>query len=270
MSMQPYQEANRRAWNDMVRANSVFAKIASDEECRQPLLTLDSRGWLPGSVRGMDVLCLGAGGGWQSVLYAVAGANVTVVDLSEEMLRQDRQEAERRRLQVKTVQGSMDDLSMLDAGSFDIVHQPVSTCYVPKIADVYRQIARVLRDRGLYISQHKQPTSLQVVERDSQDRYVLGIPYYLPDPLPAVPDRSYREAGAVEYLHRWEQLVGELCRSGFVIEDLVEPRRGDPKAKPGHYRHRGMYVAPYVRIKARRVDTPLVDNAPSAIWTPGA
>ena len=32
-----------------------------------------------------------------------------------------------------------------------------------------------------------------------------------------------REPGAVEYLHRWEQLVGGICRSGFVIEDLVEP-----------------------------------------------
>src|SRR5690606_26498824 len=135
----------------------------------------------------------------------------------------------------------------------DIVHQPVSTCYIPRIRDVYAGIAHVLRDGGIYISQHKQPTSLQVVTRDSSDRYVIGIPYYHNDPLPAVPDTSYREPGAVEYLHRWEQLIGELCRSGFVVEDVVEPRRGDPNARPGHFRHRGMYVAPYVRIKARRV-----------------
>lgn len=263
-----FHEANRQAWDRLVQQQSHFAKVASDQECEQPLVTLDSRGWLPGSVRGLDVLCLAAGGGWQSILYAVAGARVTVVDLSKEMLRLDEREAARRQVHVKLVEGSMDDLSMLGPESFDIVHQPVSTCYVSRVDNVYREVARVIRDRGLYISQHKQPTSLQIVERDRQDRYVIGIPYYHGDPLPAVPDRSYREPGTVEYLHRWEQLVGELCRSGFVIEDLVEPRRGDPHARPGSFRHRGMYVAPYLRIKARRLGESLAPTGTSTIWVP--
>ncbi|WP_437224879.1 class I SAM-dependent methyltransferase [Planctomicrobium sp. SH661] len=260
-------EANRRAWDELARAQSQFANVATDEECAQPLLTLDRRGWLPGSVKGMEVLCLAAGGGWQSILYAMAGARVTVVDLSEEMLKRDEHEAQRRNLDIKIVRAPMEDLSIFAADSFDIVHQPVSTCYVPRIREVYQGIAHVLRDQGLYISQHKQPGSLQVIERDRQDRYVIGIPYYYGDPLPAVPDTAYREPGAVEYLHRWEQLVGELCRSGFVIEDVVEPRRGDPAARPGHYKHRGMFVAPYVRIKARRIrQKPVSDRSP--IWVP--
>jgi len=262
-----YQQANQQAWDQLARANSQFAAVATDQECAQPLLTLDTRGWLPGSVKGLDVLCLAAGGGWQSILYASAGARVTVVDLSQEMLKRDSEQAEKRGLDVRVVQASMDDLSQFGEAAFDIVHQPVSTCYVPRIADVYAQIARVLRDRGLYISQHKQPTSLQLAERDARDRYVLGVPYYHSDPLPPLPDTAYREPGAQEYLHRWEQLVGELCRNGFVIEDLVEPRRGDPTARPGHFRHRGMYVAPYVRMKARRIRAQDVAER-SAIWIP--
>ncbi|WP_437201572.1 class I SAM-dependent methyltransferase [Planctomicrobium sp. SH664] len=262
-----YQDANRRAWDNLARENSQFARVANDAECAQPLLTLDRRGWLPGSVRGLEVLCLAAGGGWQSILYAVAGAHVTVVDLSPEMLKRDEQQARIRNVQVRIVQTSMDDLSAFPEGSFDIVHQPVSTCYLPRIRDVYAEIARVLRPEGLYISQHKQPTSLQIADRDSQNRYVLGVRYYHGDPLPAVPDTAYREPGAVEYLHRWEQLVGELCRSGFTIEDLVEPMRGDPKARPGHFQHRGMFVAPYVRIKARRKASP-GEPLGNRIWTP--
>ncbi|SFH85667.1 class I SAM-dependent methyltransferase [Planctomicrobium piriforme] len=262
-----YQEANQKAWDQLALANSQFAAVATDAECAQPLLTLDKRGWLPGSVKGLDVLCLAAGGGWQSILYAVAGARVTVVDLSEEMLNRDREQARLRNLDIRILQASMNDLSQLEAASFDIVHQPVSTCYVPKIREVYAQIARVLRQRGIYISQHKQPTSLQVVERDTRNRYVIGVPYYHGDPLPAVRDTAYREPGAVEYLHRWEELVGELCRAGFVIEDLVEPRRGDPKAKPGNFKHRGMFVAPYVRIKARRLNV-REEETRSPIWVP--
>ena len=42
------------------------------------------------------MLCLAAGGGKQSALYAAAGAEVTVVDLSPEMLALDRQVAAER------------------------------------------------------------------------------------------------------------------------------------------------------------------------------
>lgn len=252
----------------MADGGSQFARVATDEECREPLKTLDSRGWLPADVRGLDVLCLAAGGGWQSILYASAGANVTVVDLSTSMLQRDEREAARRHLSIRVLQGSMDDLSMLHPESFDIVHQPVSTCYVSDIGKVYREIARVIRDGGLYISQHKQPTSLQVTHRDAGDRYVIGVEYYRDGPLPKTDDVAYRENGAVEFLHRWDQLVGELCRAGFVIEDLREPYRGDKSARPGDYRHRGRFVPPYVRLKARRLARTDPPPDESRLWTP--
>jgi SAM-dependent methyltransferase len=264
-----YRDQNRAAWNRLAELRSRFTKVATDDECRQPLAALDGRGWLPPSVRGLDVLCLASGGGWQAILYAAAGANVTVVDLSPEMLAIDLREAGRRGLSVRTVEASMDDLSALRDESCDIVHQPVSTCYVPDIAAVYGEIARVSRDGALYISQHKSPTCLQISHRDAEDRYILGVEYYRAGPLPRVPDDSYREPGAAEYLHRWDQLVGDLCRSGFVIEDLREPLRADEKAAPGHYGHRGRFVAPYVRIKARRVRREAAaETTQPLLWTP--
>jgi SAM-dependent methyltransferase len=252
----------------MATAGSRFARVATDDECREPLATLDGRGWLPTSVAGMQVLCLAAGGGWQSILYASAGAHVTVVDLSPEMLRRDVREAARRNLSVRVIEGSMDDLSALANESFDIVHQPVSTCYVPDVAAVYREAARVLRDAGIYISQHKQPVSLQIVECDRSDRYVVGVRYYHEGPLPPVGDISYREEGTAEFLHRWENLLGGLCRAGFAIEDLREPLRADARAPAGHFGHRGQFIPPYVRIKARRLPRGGVPSPAPALWTP--
>jgi SAM-dependent methyltransferase len=265
MSTTPYLQ-NAAAWNRLCESGSVFAKTASDEECRMPLQTLDTRGWLPATVAGLDVLCLAAGGGWQSILYAVAGARVTVVDLSRAMLKQDAEEAAKRGVHVRVVEASMDRLEALQNETFDIVHQPVSTCYVPEIVRVYEEVARVLRDGGLYISQHKQPTSLQIVGRDAADRYVLGTRYYRSGPLPPASDRSYREDGTQEFLHRWEDLVGGLCRAGFVLEDLREPYRGDETAEVGHYKHRGLFTPPYVRMKARRLARTAAPR--STIWTP--
>lgn len=266
--MSDYQRQNQSAWNRL-SDGSQFAKVASDDECRQPLKALDSRGWLPPSVAGLNVLCLASGGGWQSILYASAGARVTVVDLSPGMLELDRKEANRRGLSVTTIEASMDDLPMLGDATFDIVHQPVSTCYVPDLEKVYAEIARVSRDDGLYISQHKVPTSLQISHRDDRNRFVIGVEYYHAGPLPKVEDTSYREAGAVEYLHRWDQLVGGLCRAGFVIEDLREPKRADPTAKVDHFGYRGRFVAPYVRMKARRVRRSTQEDAVSPqLWLP--
>jgi SAM-dependent methyltransferase len=171
-------------------------------------------------------LCLAAGGGRHGPLYAAAGANVIVVDLSAEMLALDRQAAAEGGYDIRTVQASMDP--------------------------VYREVARVLAPGGLYISQHKQPVSLQADARPSTRGYEIIEGYYRSGPLPTVEETLHRETGTLEFLHRWEELVGEMCRAGFVIEDLVEPCHARRDAQIGQFGHRSQFVAPYVRIKARR------------------
>jgi len=223
----------------------------ADADFAQPLASLDSCGWLSEGVAGRRVLCLGAGGGRQSVLFAAAGAEVTVVDISPAMLTLDREIAARHRLAVRTVETSMDDLAVLPPTSFDLVWQPVSTCYVPDIVAVYREVARVLVNDGLYVSQHKQPASLQAEIRSTADGVTLNESYYRSGPLPPMGKTVHREHGTLEYLHRWEELVGGLCRVGFVIEDLVEPFHATGGG-PGTFAHRSQFVPPYVRIKARR------------------
>jgi SAM-dependent methyltransferase len=246
---------NRRAWDAMVRDRQRFTRPAQDDDYRNPLPVIDSAGWLGGDIRGKRTLLLGSGGGRQSALYAAAGAIVTVVDISPEMLALDREVAAERGCDIRVIEASIDDLSALAAAEFNIVSQPVSTCYVPDVLEVYRQVARVIVPGGLYISQHKTPTSLQAGVKPSAGGYELTEPYYRCGPLPEVIGSSHREAGALEFLHRWEELIGGLCRCGFVVEDLIEPLHAETDAAVGTFGHRSRYVAPYVRIKARRVGT---------------
>ena len=255
LSLSASQEQNRRTWDEMVRARQGFTRPARDEDFADPLKTVDGIGWLGGDVRGKELLCLAAGGGRQSALYAAAGAKVVVVDISPAMLELDRLLGAERSLDIQTVQASMDNLFMFAADRFDVVVQPVSTCYVPSIEKVYREVARILRPHGLYISQHKQPTSLQADITSRAGGYALLEPYYREGPLPQVVGSRHREPGTLEYLHRWEELIGGLCRQGFVIEDLIEPFHANPHAEPNSFGHRSQYVAPYVRIKARRIAT---------------
>ena len=85
-------------------------------------------------------------------------------------------------------------------------------------------------------------------------------------PVPPVSGSRLREDGTAEFIHRWEEIVGGICRAGFLIEDLVEPNHARANASDGEFGHRCQYIAPYVRIKAiRKVSTV---RASSGIWTP--
>src|SRR5690348_1855580 len=103
-------EHNRKAWDARVRRAARFTRPAADQEFQDPLATVDVTGWLGPSIAGRKVLCLAAGGGRHGALYAAAGARVTVVDISGEMLSLDRQVAAERGLELRTVETSMDDL----------------------------------------------------------------------------------------------------------------------------------------------------------------
>lgn len=246
-------DANRRVWEERARRGEVYATPATSREFEDPLAVVDQCNWL-GNVRGRRLLCLAAGGGRHSALFAAAGAVVTVVDISPRLLELDREVARARSLSVTTIETSMEDLSMLGEAGFEIVVQPVSSCYVPDVRRVYQQVARVTVPDGIYVSQHKQPAALQAGAVPSGNGYLMNQPYDGKAPLPKVGSNFlHREAGAVEFLHRWEDLIGGLCQAGFVIEDLAEPRHADPKAEPGTAGHRACYLPPFVKIKARRI-----------------
>lgn len=208
LDVPPPAQDNRAAWDRLADDARFAGPIPLSPDGVDP--------WL-GDLRGKDLLCLAAGGGRQGPLHAAAGARVTVVDFSERQLEHDRKAG------LKTLCASMDDLSALASGSFDVVVQPVSSCYVADVEPVYREVARVLRPGGLYVAQHKQPGAL------------------LPEP------------GMSEYAHPLEALLGGLCRSGFAIEDVQEPPRGDAWAPPGSTAHRAWLQPPYLKIKARRL-----------------
>jgi SAM-dependent methyltransferase len=142
---------------------------------------------------------------------------------------------------------------MFATGEFDVVVHPVSTCYVPDVRPVFAEVARVTRPGGLYISQHKSPVSLLASLKPDGNGYALTEPYYRTGSLPPVEQQSHlREPGTIEFLHRLEELLGGICRAGFAIEDVVEPLHAQANAAPGSFAHRAQFVAPYIRIKARR------------------
>ncbi|MBV8878359.1 MAG: methyltransferase domain-containing protein [Planctomycetaceae bacterium] len=228
---------NREAWDKL----ADDPRFAGGELPRDPD-ALDE--WLRDeALPGKALLCLAAGGGRQGPLHAAAGAVVTVVDVSDRQLDHDRKAG------LKTLRASMDNLGGLADASFDIVVQPVSSCYVADLDRVHAEIARVLKPGGLYIVQHKQPAALQA---SGEGPYGVAFPCAEGSALPEQA-AAHREPGTTEFVHTLDALIGGLCRAGFVIEAFSEPPRADASAPAGTAGHRAWYLPPYLKIKARRV-----------------
>lgn len=256
-------EHNARAWDRLAADRVPLTRPAADGAFTDPRGWLggggtSGRAWLPDRLDGLHVLCLAAGGGKHGPLYAAAGARVTVLDISSAMLELDRQVARERKIDLEIVHGSMDDLSMLGVGRFDLVIHPVSSCYVPDVGRVFHEVARVTKPGGRYVSQHKSPASLQAtLVPGAAGRYELVHPQRTGEPLPPEPPSRLREAGTHEFIHSLSDLLGGICAGGFVIEDVAEPEHTSPQAAAGSFAHRAAFLPPYLRILARRLDGPV-------------
>lgn len=263
-----YLNINQRVWDHKAVNQGWYVDTASDADFLDPLKAADPQRWLRPSVVGKRILCLAAGGGRHGPLFATAGASVTVCDLSPAMLEIDRQVAAQRHLDIRLVCDSMENVGRLEADPFDIVFMPVATCYIPSLKPLFQGIAQCLKLDGHFISYHKQAAALQSgATWIGGPHYPMLHPYEEGFPLPPEsPSCGHREAGTQEFLHTWEGIIGGLCRSGFVIEDLVEPRHGQSQAQPGTFQHRSVYLPPFVGMKARlikRVET----GKSGMIWT---
>lgn len=247
------EHRNRQAYDRMVLSKHFLTQPVSSEELAQPLATLDAKGWLGGSIRGWNVLCLAAGGGRQGPLYCAAGANVTVLDISPAMLELDRQVSAELGINYKIIQGEMTDLSMFRPDEFDLVAHPVSTCYVSNIEPVFNQIAKVLRPSGLYVSQHKQPMNLQASLELVHGRYAVETPVgHIAKSLSIGQSSPLREPDTVEFAHSLDAILGGICRAGMTIEAVSEPDHAKLDSEPGSMGHRSRFIRPYLRIKARK------------------
>ena len=246
-----------RRWQALADADALFTRPLLDLTPDTAREFLDSEG-LFGDVTGKNVLCLAAGGGQQSVAFALLGAYVTVYDLSDAQLERDRQASAHYGVAIQTVQGDMRDLAALDTDAFDAVYQPFSIGYVPDVGVVFANVARVLRPGGVYYVANDNPFFCGLSASDwNGEGYVLKTPYqdraaYIhPDPdwvyaRSSKPLPDVREARL--YRHTLANMLNSLLGLGFVLLHVSDSKHiyPDPNAEPGTWDHFMAYAPAYL------------------------
>jgi 2-polyprenyl-3-methyl-5-hydroxy-6-metoxy-1,4-benzoquinol methylase len=175
--------------------------------------------WIPDNIADLKVLMLAGAGGQQAPLFAALGADVTVIDLSDKMLGQDRMVAERENLKINIEKGNMCDLSRFGDKYFDLILNPPSLIYVPDVMPVFKECYRVLKTGGIFITFAANPVNY-MCNYDSEKNI-----HTICNPLPFIShehDKGCAEAGWIEYGHTLDSYIGGQIRSGFAIIGFIE------------------------------------------------
>jgi len=249
---------NQERWEALAQANVQYSRPVLDLD-RQSARAMVDEEELLGQVAGKDVLCLAGGGGQQSAAFGLLGARVTVLDLTETQLERDRQTAAHYNLAITTVQGDMRDLSHFADDAFDLVWHAHSLNFVPEPGRVFAEVARVLRQGGLYRLHCSNPFTHSVDDSHWDERgYALKEPYVdgeiiLDDPHWEFEDTEgapRRVEGPREFRHTLNTLVTGLIEQDFIMLGIWEDRSGDPEAEPGSWDHFKAIAPPWLTFWA--------------------
>ncbi|MCA0970188.1 class I SAM-dependent methyltransferase [Halobacillus litoralis] len=226
--MEKFIEHNRKAWDQKVEENVAYTQAVDKETIERAVegtweigVTADRkvpRQWFPKLLEGRKVLCLASGGGQQGPVLAAAGADVTVIDLSEKQLEQDRYVAERDGLRLRTVQGEMADLSAFEDETFDVIVHPVSNVFVEDVRPVWNEASRVLKTNGTLISGFMNPV-LYLFDDEKEEQGELEVVNTIPY---SSLKEDVQEGQALEFGHTLEDQIKGQTDAGLVIADFYE------------------------------------------------
>lgn len=236
-----FLKQNQKAWDSNVENNDIWTQaISSDDIMRVKngewsiVLTPSKavpKDWFPSDIDSIDILCLASGGGQQGPVMAALGANVTVFDLSQNQLNQDKMVAERDNLNIKTVQGDMKDLSIFEDKSFDLIIHPWSNGFIDDVLPVWREAFRVLRHGGILLSGFANPIEY-IFDLESLDDGRFEVRHKIPySDIGSLSEEELRKlvidrGEAVVFGHTLEDQIQGQIEAGFLIGGFYEDTGG--------------------------------------------
>lgn len=255
MDNREYAKINGEIWDNANDSLNRWTVIISHEDfvkARNGELNVTLAGyrpvpreWFP-ELNGAKVLALACGGGQQCPVFAAHGADVTVTDISDKQLENERYAADRENYHINIVKADLEKPFPFEDEYFDMIFNPISNCYIRDISVMQRECARVIRKNGVLMTAFVKEEHF-MFEPDFQNEDVLISRHTLPyDPFKALTEEQRRkmvQSGVpFKFSHTLSEQLGGLIKAGFEITDIFEDGDG-----MGLF---DKYMNPYVAVRA--------------------
>jgi len=139
----------RNQWNEA--AESFVGFVRSGKNYYSEYMNGPALVRAVGEVRGKRVLDIGCGEGSSTRIFAEAGAEMTGVDFSEEMIKAAVGEEERNPLGIRYIIADAANLSMLESESFDIAFFYMAIMDIADFEGAIAEASRVLKRGGRFV-----------------------------------------------------------------------------------------------------------------------
>jgi len=188
---------------------------------------------LLGNLKNKKLLDLGCGGGQTSVFFAEQGAIVKGVDFSKKQIDFAKDLAEKKGVgKLSFQQGNIEDLSVFEECSFDLVNSSHTIHYVKDLQKCFDEIFRILQPKGKFVFSVLHPLN-HIVEKEN-NQFVVRRSYFQKGKYKW--NWEYPTEGLKYPMHLFMRKVDDyfvtLRKSGFVVEDLLEPKTNLDKNSP--------------------------------------
>ena len=177
-----------------------------------------------GDLNGKKVLGLASGGGQQMPIFAVLGAECTILDYSPRQLESERLVAQREGYNIRIIRADMTKPLPFGDEEFDLIFHPVSNCYVEKVEPIFKECYRILKHGGIFLAGLGNEVNY-LVDEDEQS-IIYSMPF---NPLVNENQRKMLEDTdcGMQFSHTLEEQIGGQLEAGLVLTHLFSDTNGE-------------------------------------------
>jgi SAM-dependent methyltransferase len=198
------------------------AKMAELEVFLTPSLPVP-QDWFP-ELEGLQVLGLASGGGQQMPLFTAKGAVCTVFDNSYAQLAAEKMVAKREHYQIQIVKGDMAQSLPFEDKTFELIFNPVSTCYIRHVEPLWKECFRVLKPGGVLMTGFSAPITwaFNVTDKPVKEVRVANKLPYDPVALAEAGGELTLEYGSLQFSHSLETQLNGQIKAGFCLTHILD------------------------------------------------
>lgn len=228
--MEAYIQGNQRLWDEWAEINfrSAFYDVASFRAEPDPLEPIILEG--VGDVTGKSLLHLQCHFGKDTLRWALQGATVTGIDLSEKAIAYARQLADDMRIPATFIQTNLYDLPQALTGQFDVIFTSYGVLgWLPDLDRWGAIIGQFLKPGGIFYIIEAHPM-LMIFDNDAVQELQVRYPYFhVPEPVVSEPQGgNYADPHATvtqteySWQHSLADIISPLLDAGLRLDFFRE------------------------------------------------